>query len=61
VKMANEAIHKARRWSWNEERRRVPPPRPRGRPRSDEPTRARRTTLGEAHPLGATEGPGQPH
>ena len=41
IKMANEAIDKARRWSWNEERRRARPPRPRGRPRNDEPTRPR--------------------
>ncbi|HUX04680.1 MAG TPA: ISL3 family transposase [Acidimicrobiales bacterium] len=41
VKMANEAIDKARRWSWNEERRRTPPPRPRGRPGNDEPARPR--------------------
>ena len=36
VKLANEAIDKARRWSWNEERRRAPPPHPRGRPQSGE-------------------------
>ena len=41
VKMANEAIDKARRWSWNEERRRVRAASPRGRPRSDEPPRPR--------------------
>jgi transposase len=34
--LANEAIDKARRWSWNEERRRAPAQHPRGRPRSDE-------------------------
>jgi transposase len=36
VKLANEAIDKARRWSWNEERRRASPPHLRGRPKSDE-------------------------
>ncbi|MGH3732351.1 MAG: ISL3 family transposase [Acidimicrobiales bacterium] len=36
VKLANEAIDQARRWSWNEERRRAPAPHPRGRPKSDE-------------------------
>jgi transposase len=37
VKVANEAVDTARRWAWNEERRTAPPPRPRGRPRSDDP------------------------
>ncbi|MGH3732783.1 MAG: ISL3 family transposase [Acidimicrobiales bacterium] len=36
IKLANEAIDQARRWSWNEERRRAPAPYPRGRPKSDE-------------------------
>lgn len=36
IMLANEAINQARRWSWNEERR-VAPPKPRGRPRIDEP------------------------
>jgi transposase len=41
IKMANEAIDKARRWSWNEERRRVSAPRGPGRPRHDDPARPR--------------------
>jgi transposase len=36
VKLANEAIDQARRWSWNEERRRAPAPHLRGRPKSGE-------------------------
>ncbi len=42
VKLANEAVDKARRWAWNEERRLRPPPAPpRGRPRKDAPARTR--------------------
>jgi transposase len=42
VKLANEAVDKARRWAWNEERRlRPPPPPPMGRPRKDAPARPR--------------------
>ena len=42
VKLANEAVDKARRWAWNEERRLRPPPAPpRGRPREDAPARTR--------------------
>lgn len=38
VKLANEAVDKARRWAWNLERRQRPTPkRPRGRPRADAP------------------------
>jgi transposase len=52
IKMANEAIDRARRWSWNEERRRTPPPRPRGRPRNDEPARARDEPRWVKQPVG---------
>jgi transposase len=42
VKLANEAVDKARRWAWNEERRlRPPPPPPMGRPRKDALARPR--------------------
>jgi transposase len=41
VKLGNEAVDKARRWAWNEERRRPEPPPPRGRPRKDAPARGR--------------------
>jgi len=38
VKLANDAVEKARRWAWNEERRLRPPERrPRGRPRTNVP------------------------
>ena len=38
IKAANTAIDKARRWAWNNERRRHPPPkRPRGRPPKGSP------------------------
>ncbi|MGH3577109.1 MAG: ISL3 family transposase [Mycobacterium sp.] len=38
VKLANEAIDKARRWAWNQERQERPAvARPRGRPRKDGP------------------------
>ncbi len=40
VKLANEAIDRARRQAWNEERHKPQPVRPRGRPRHDEPPRA---------------------
>jgi len=32
VKLANEAVNKARRWAWNIERQQAPPARPAGRP-----------------------------
>ena len=42
VKLGNEAVDKARRWAWNEERRLRPePPAPVGRPRKDAPARGR--------------------
>jgi transposase len=42
VKLANAAVDKARRWTWNEERRlRPPPPPPKGRPRKDAAPRPR--------------------
>lgn len=37
IKLANEAIDKARRWAWNQERQGPRPKRPRGRPRRDAP------------------------
>ena len=37
IKLANEAINKARQWAWNLERRKPQPRRPRGRPRLDAP------------------------
>jgi len=41
VKLANEAVDKARRWAWNEQRRLRPAAPPLGRPRKDAPARAR--------------------
>ena len=42
VKLANEAVDKARRWAWRQERRLRPPPAPTiGRPRNDAPPRPR--------------------
>ena len=50
VKAANEAIDKARRWAWNQERTLRPhTPRPRGRPRADAPEPPRNQTRWVKH------------
>ncbi len=50
VKLANEAVDKARRWAWNEERKLRPhTPRQRGRPRGDAPEPRRNETRWVKH------------
>ena len=50
VKLANEAVDKARRWAWNEERKLRPhTPRQRGRPHADAPEPRRNDTRWVKH------------
>lgn len=53
VKLANEAVDKARRWAWNEERKLRPhTPRQRGRPRTDAPEPVATRPDGSSTPAG---------